>query len=367
MQNSINFCITDLTGLRHLLDNGLATFNAAKFDEVAALASRLIARRASSFRSQYGFKMMRKTNIALCRLKEINIVHALEEFAGTIPIFQMAGLKLDLPTRDNFDYLLVRLQSLAALLYRVTRCARESSTLFLYYIHRNFFLETSVICVGVLAQVFEIARRMCHDTIEFYNALCSFASHFGERKNWLNDSVQLPKRLEDFLGDGWTAEWSRPLQTEHTKEMVSVASINLFDDRSDPNKIIEMRPDQQVASRDTKNKPLDEPKKKVQLRLMGNEVPVKPIRFGTLDVGEVVQRKQVPAMLIEKIVSTDDIQIYVRSEKVRLTQGAGKMSLERWKELQGKINHMLVTSQGRNTVNMFKKFWTMAVLNKSRI
>lgn len=357
----------DLQSLRNLLDNGLATFKGANFDEIAALISRLIARRSSSFRSQYGFKMMRKTNIALCRLKEINIIHALEELAGTIPIFQLPGAKLDLPTRDNFDYVLMRLQSLAALLLRIARCARESSTLFLYYIHRAFFLETSVICVGILAEVWNVARRLCHDTIELYNAMHPFAEHFGQRKNWLSDSVEMPEKMEDFLGEGWAEEWSRPLEGQQTAFVPPAELLNTFDDRSDPTKIMEIPHDSRPSSNKSVKTKADENRKKVPVGRVEVNPVAQPIRAGTLDVGEIVERKPSappPAMQIDRIISTDDIQTYVRSEKVRLTQGSGSMSLERWKELQRKINHMLVTSQGRNTVQMFKKFWTMAVLNK---
>lgn len=354
-----------MAALKTLLDQGLITFNAAKFDEVAALASRLIARRSDSFRSQYGFKLMRKTNIALCRLNEINMVHTIEELLGNIPIYQTSGGKFDLPTRDNFDYVLVRLQSLAALLFRIARCARESSNLFLFYVHRNFFLETSVISLGVLAEVWQVSRRLCYETVQFYNQLHPYARHFGQRQNWLPQDVELPRKLEEFLGVGWTEEWARGVDTSPIDDQL-IAANNVdvfFGNRNDQDMIVELpREKPKAHSGSASVKPTVEVKKKVQLGRVEMR-PVEPIRTET-DVGEVIER-QVASMNIDKIVSTEDIQKYVKSEKVRLTQGAAAMSLDKWKDLQRKINHILVTSQGRNTVQMFKKFWSMAVLKKT--
>lgn len=169
-----------------------------KLEQAAAMASRLIARRAHSFRVQPSFSYFRKMNIALCRLKELNIYDDIKETQKAIGVAKTAR-KLDdkyyLPDRDNFFYFLTKFQSFSKLLIRIVMCARESHRLFLELLHRSAFIEAISLFISVLAEVWSICREMCKNSIEFYNRFYQFYA-----KNY-DKSKSLPKRLNKWLGD----------------------------------------------------------------------------------------------------------------------------------------------------------------------
>lgn len=169
-----------------------------KLEEAAAMASRVIARRAHSFRMQPSFMYFRKMNIALCRLKELNIYQDIKDYQNAIGIAKTAR-KLDdkyyLPDRGNFFYFLTKFQSLTKLLLRIVMCARESHRLFLELVHRAAFIETISLFMAVLAEIWTICIEMCQSAVKFYNGFYPFYA-----KNY-DQSKTLPKRLNKWLGD----------------------------------------------------------------------------------------------------------------------------------------------------------------------
>lgn len=166
-------------------------------EQAAALASRLIARRAHSFRVQPSFMYFRKMNIALCRLKELNIYQDMSDIKKAIGVAQTAQ-KLDdkyyLPDQQNFIHFLSKLQSFTKLLVRIVICACESHRLFLELLHRAAFIEAISLFSSVLAEIWSICIEMCKSAVQFYNGFYPFyAKNYGK-------STALPKRLNKWLG-----------------------------------------------------------------------------------------------------------------------------------------------------------------------
>lgn len=397
----------DLVALRTLLERALhSAFNPAAFTEVAALASRLIARRTSSFRAQHGFKLMRKTNIAMCRLHECNVSHILNEFLGTLPAYRLGpDAPLELPTRDNFDYVLVRLQSLGALLLRIARTSRQASELFVYYLQRGFFLETAVLHVGVLSQIWLQAQRMCAATVELHDALRLYARHFGDKQKWLiaaggqqmglgTGDTTVPKLVE-LLGEDWQDECVRAARGARVAEQSTFGSDGMLNDpfgfggRNDENAdcIVDVPADvvesttnvaASVVAGQQKKPALPKVQiAKIDQTLVSVKSGASALLLASADIGVAIERKSVhqpgkivdckmAAQRLEKLVNADDVQSFVKAERIRLTATTAKaserVSAERWKELQRKVNQILVTTQGRNTVTAFRKYWAQTVL-----
>lgn len=169
-----------------------------KLEEAAAMASRLIARRAHSFRVQPSFMHFRKMNIALCRLKELNIYQDIKDIHNAIGVAKTARKLNDkyyLPDKENFFYFLTKFQSFAKLMIRIVMCARESHRLFLELLHRAAFIEACSLFIAVLAEVWSICIEMCRCAVQFYNGFHSFYA-----KNY-DQSTTLPKRLNKWLGE----------------------------------------------------------------------------------------------------------------------------------------------------------------------
>lgn len=171
-----------------------------KLEEAAALASRLIARRAHSFRMQPSFMYFRKMNIALCRLKELNIYQVIKEYQNAIGLAKAARNlddKFYLPDKDNFFYFLTKFQSLTKLLIRIVICAREASRLFMELLYRSAFIEAISLFMAVLAEIWTICIEMCKKAVQFYNGFYPFYA-----KNY-DHSKSMPKRLNKWLGDDY--------------------------------------------------------------------------------------------------------------------------------------------------------------------
>lgn len=416
------FAYADLTALRTLLDHAIhTTFARSHFSEVAALASRLIARRAASFRAQNGFRLMRKTNIALCRLHECNVRQELEDLLAMLPAYRgtsAAGVPnaaLHLPKRDNVDYVLLRLRQLATLLQRIASCARESSELFLFYVHRRYFLETAVVHVAVLADIWLLAHRLCVSTVQFYDALRPYARHFGGQREWLRALTQpagsttlagdealrsvLPVRLADCLGDEWPEECRRAqlgakqaaMPLEEGGQASSDAMLFGFDSNSAEQDSVIMQAS--VANATTTAVITAKKPPKVQIAVISkpaeqsSQAPTLFAGAGTVaaceDIGVAIPRptpntghgkgqgnsnglgkRKKPALQLDKLVSADDVQAFMRAERAA-GEVCGALGADRWKELQRKCNHILVTTQGRNTVRAFRQLWTQTVLSKN--
>lgn len=140
----------------------------------------------------------RKMNIALCRLKELNIYQDFNDYKKAIGVAKTAR-KLDdkyyLPDQENFFYFLTKLQSFAKLLLRIVMCARESHRMFLELLHRAAFIETISLFAAVLAEVWTICIEMCRSVVQFFNAFYPFYAKNYEK------SKSLPKRLNKWLGE----------------------------------------------------------------------------------------------------------------------------------------------------------------------
>lgn len=384
---------TDIMSLRRLLEQNRQTFSHEVFDNIAAIASRLIARRSASFRHQTGFKLLRKTNVALCRLHDIQLVNAIETFAGTIPDYKLTGAtKQELPTRENLEFLLVRIQATAKLLLRIAQCSREAATAFLNYIHRTFFLETCTVYLGVLAEIWQMSRTLCTRVILFYNGLRPYCRHFrAGARPWLPEGYKLSANLEAFLGDAWSDECRRPDDSVATVLWqkqdggggddgvgFSLGEFSNSDDACAPPVMVADKDDDYKT--DSKRKvattapvTVKSAKKstivkhefaKVELAI--SERPSAAADIAD-EIGVAISRDSFKQLVsVDKLVTVADVERFVRdaAEQHRQTGVVGKMtkmSDAEWKQLQRDCNHIMVTNQGRNCVKKFKRVWAERV------
>lgn len=360
--------------LRRLLEKYQQIFSVEVFDNIAAIASRLVARRSASFRHQFGFKLLRKTNVAMCRLRDIQLVNTIETFCGTIPDYKVNdGAKQELPTRENLEFLLVRTQSTAKLLLRIAQCSREAATAFLNYIHRTFFLETCTMYLGILAEIWQMSRTLCTKVILFYNALRPYCRYFrAAAKPWLPDVYKLPANLEEFLGDEWSDESSRSDESLLWQQHESAAATNFtlsdFVNSADGDALMIINDDDvfdenvRVLS---KNRVVKHEFTKVEIKM--NDRPM--LTTAADEIGVAISRDSFKRQMlsVDKLVTIDDVERFMReaTEQHRRTGIVGnkltKMNDVEWKRLRHECNHVLATNQGRNGVKKFKRIWTEKV------
>lgn len=202
------------------------------------MASRLIARRAHSFRVQPSFAYFRKMNVALCRLKELNLYDDIKDIQKAIGVAK-AARKLDdkyyLPDRNNFIDFLTKFQSFTKLLVRIVMCARESHRLFLELLHRSAFIETISLFVAVLAETWSICIEMCKNAVQFYNHFYSFYA-----KNY-DKSKALPKCLDKWLGEEYTEYIDVSVENNQVKSTDDLFLFEVNDDVDNRGAIVEQK------------------------------------------------------------------------------------------------------------------------------
>lgn len=360
------FVFIDLPYLRKTLERAISTYTVSDFVELSALASRLVARRCHSFRSQYGFQFLRKTTVAVARLHQVNIIDILSNFLGTLPDYQLPT-KISLPTRDNFDYVLIRLQGLSKIFVRIVVCAKECSHAFLKYIHRNFFLETCVLYVGLLAQIWDLAKRLCESTVDLYAKLFPFRLHFkNNKKQWNNGhSVEfLPETLDTFIGVDFeeimqhTTKMPPYLQPIHN--VSNMLKINFQEFLDDEPMVIDDATPHNIA--ETTDRRL----KNESIKIVKQEfrrIETTPMTTSETDIGLPINRATMTENLsLNTIGKVEDVQKFLRTEEQNRLIGTNKFSRQlsdtQWRDIRKQINQIIVTSHGRLAVKKFKKLWS---------
>lgn len=199
-----------------------------RLKKAAAMASRLIARRASSFRVQPSFSHFRKMNTALCRLQELNMHSEIDGMHNAIKSSCQVLGAYHLPTATNFRYFLIWLQSYAKLLVRIIVCAKESHRLFLRLVHRSAFVEIMTMFMAVTAQIWTECVAIGKAVARLYNALFSFFKEYFESEA----HEGLPENLMEWLGDDWKehiAVKSSLNAVKVQKHQSNIILFNVFD------------------------------------------------------------------------------------------------------------------------------------------
>lgn len=371
-----------------------------QLEKAAALASRLIARRAHSFRVQPSFMYFRKMDIALARLKELNLYDECKDMKDAIGIAKTAR-KLDdkfyLPSEQNFHHFLCKFQSFTKLLVRIVMCARESHKLFIEIIHRSAFIETISLFMAVVAQIWSICIDMCKCAVQFYNKFYMFYAI-----NY-NRSSDLPNRLDYWLAD----DYKEYIDFALNQNVTNTDENYILFDGNDSNdvKVIEQKfePKLLVQKRIFDNAKVAETEKTVETKqkatvkmfktqdllekrsfkyneksktlethekLKFNKTQQIPTNIKTFDLGEEISRGDPKQKVIEKPIqhiNVDqlktikeirmflDVEDKLRSKK-REQNTKGIKNVD-WDKFKTTTNQILILSHQGLVLKKFKKSW----------
>lgn len=164
----------------------------------------MIFLKTTQFRTQPGFQWLKKTNAALLRFKSVDIVSAIDNFLAFLP--EASGKTIELPNLQNFEFLLVKFQTISKIFVRIAICAKISCQHFLKLLNLGFFVELNTVFISLLGQVWTLSKEMCKKTVEIFNELQQFVKCFKTGKRWLPKHYVFPTNLSDFLEDDWKEE-----------------------------------------------------------------------------------------------------------------------------------------------------------------
>lgn len=158
-----------------------------------------MARRKNSFMKMKGFKDICKLNAALCRLLRLDFKRDLDSFRYTLPdVAYDEDTVVHLPTRDAFDFLLLRLIAVCELYKRIVECCVEAGGYFSAQLRLHFFFETNTLLLAVIAKIYSLSLKLGNLAIHFYNHIHRhrFKLPSNEKSKFLVNSTELPQKLE---------------------------------------------------------------------------------------------------------------------------------------------------------------------------
>lgn len=368
-----------------------------QFDTSAALLSRLIARRASSFRMQLAFRYMRQTNVALCRYKELNFADTIRDICECMSTREIDG-QHSLPTPENFEYFLNRIQCAVKILVRIVYCAREAYDACQLFMEKAFFVETIVVYVALMAKIWSSCAELCKKLVQDYNQIIGTLKPHLIRVDAKSSARTLPDRLEEWLGDEWTeinvntrVSTSKNKVTEDGNLAVDVSAFNNSDQSPIEQNTIVNAVRTMTEDGGRKKRP------KVFLRIRDDDASVeaphtaagKTISFGVavkrpaLDMGEAICRDTLQSKapkiethqpsdedIFSRISNLGDIHRFISREDDLRKGSQHKLSKrlnnDQWNRLKMRINQIIGSMEPRGVVRAFHGVWKTFMNNHKK-
>lgn len=376
-------------------------------DHAAALLSRLIARRAASFRLQYGFRFMRQTNVALCRWKELSIINTIENIHGGMSVFEVDG-QVNIPTPVNFEYLFIRLQCAAKLLLRIIACAKEAFSAFLGILQKAYFVDITSVYLGLLANIWRLCVELCRSTIKFHNDIALIVNpHLRASAQRTSD---IPK-LDEWLGTEWT-EVDVPTKADRKQKSDNdVFSIDISEfDNAEVSAAIKVRQADRnrdktinVVSRAV-TVPIQRPQSFLKIERKQPQLQMKNLselnsgsqgasgstanakRSSAVhenhDIGEALcrdtlqvkrpklelqKKPKMEPIVVHRINTMNDLQQFITSEEALRKNRRHKLSKvlnnDEWQRFTLKINDLIATMEPWRAVKRFRSVWYSFINN----
>nr|XP_036220449.1 uncharacterized protein LOC106625481 [Bactrocera oleae] len=170
-----------------------------EFAETSALLGRLMARRKNSFHGMMGFRAIAKCNAATCRLLRIDLTRELELFHGSLPDFVLnSSDTIEMPTQNNFNYVLIRLLNTHGVYERIRECCLQAAEYFAKLLRNNFFMDTIVLLLAVLAKLYSLSALLGNKCVELYNQLRPMRVKFPLSEKSVHCDINMPEKLEHF-------------------------------------------------------------------------------------------------------------------------------------------------------------------------
>lgn len=121
------------------------------------------------FRHDIGHSYVRRTNIALLKYLNFEILNDLKTFLSMLPT--TSSSEMYLPTRQMLEYVLVRFQTFAKIVFRIVICSKNAATFYFERIKRGDSAWLSLMPYTVLSRVWHLTNRLVLNTCKWYKKL----------------------------------------------------------------------------------------------------------------------------------------------------------------------------------------------------
>ncbi|XP_058824828.1 uncharacterized protein LOC131685250 [Topomyia yanbarensis] len=312
-------CKEDIRALCTALSTALRYFESLQsFEKAAAYVSRFSIRWNNRFYNMHGFRLLKRLNQALLRFRSVDIVRVLTDLVSMMPDVNYLEKTVDLPTRASLDFLLIRLQGLAKLFFRIVVLSKDAAKYYIRFISACYFFNLSSMFLCLLAEIWYKSRDICQQIGKFYNQLFPLRMLLADDGNeWPSKgAAALPDNLVAWMGDDWTEEIV--IREDQSTVLNLRPGTDLFllltgeeEDLSSSRKI-DARIDSKVSA--TKDSATSLPRTILMQNIKS-------------DIGEVVVRqtkkpkeKQIDWRPVERLKSKFDVKKFLEEEKQKRKQ-----------------------------------------------
>lgn len=311
------FCLFTAPQLRKTLENFKDFYkNQDEFNETCVLLSKLILRRKNSFTKFHGFKDTCKINSALCRLLKVNLTEVLEDFIGTLPEIIIDNFASEIPSKSNFEYLMIRVVSYHKVLHRISSSCLNAGDYYVRLLGKGFFVEILTLLLAVVSKIYKLVNIIGNTSVNLYTFLLKSREQFPAGKNNIYSEIEFPNKLENFKGDVIIPS----LTTQNETAKIKIA----------------------------KNDEVFVPKLTKPIHEIGRKVE---------DFGIVAQFE------INSFTNTFDISTFFKEENLRRKEKNGtslteKISFGDWKMISTVVSKKIIANDDNNAIATFKRLMT---------
>ncbi|XP_055612841.1 uncharacterized protein LOC129759418 [Uranotaenia lowii] len=199
-------CKDEIRALYSTIQNASDYFtNQQGFEKAAAYVSRFTVNWSNRFYNMHGFRLFKRINQALLRVRSVDIGRILLNLLSLLPEGTFLTKTIDLPTLANLDYLMIRLQGLSKLFCHIVAITREAARYYIRFISTGYFFNLNSIFICLLAEVWYKSRDICTKVVHYYEELYPLRNILQNNgKPWpTSGDCDLPKSLSKWLGDDW--------------------------------------------------------------------------------------------------------------------------------------------------------------------
>lgn len=163
----------------------------------SAVLSRLIYKFDKKFRSDIGFRKLKKVNTALRRYLTLNLLKDVETFSS---LFPSTTEELYMPTCQMLQYILVRIISFGKIMCRIYITAKQAGIFYLDRIKHGESHWMSLMPYAVLCRIWSLVSILLQHACKWYEELYKYTETL-EMKGipFLNNDYKLPSNLSDYL------------------------------------------------------------------------------------------------------------------------------------------------------------------------
>lgn len=164
----------------------------------AAIVSRLLYLMGRKFRHDIGHSYVRRTNIALLKYLNFEILNDLKTFLSMLPTNSSSDIYL--PTRQMLEYVLVRFQTFAKIVFRIVICSKNAATFYFERIKRGDSAWLSLMPYTVLSRVWHLTNRLVQNSCKWYKKILTLRDNLKlVGVPFLPSDYILPSNLFEWL------------------------------------------------------------------------------------------------------------------------------------------------------------------------